>query len=159
MSKKVVKLTEAQLRRIIKEESGNLVGETRPEKVSLKPDAWEGGENLDEPLDLAKILFGLDTLDATEDKAPVVKENCDGTGGCGCATCDAAPVEEMGWLSPPSPPCQNTYDTVLGELNMDPLNTGKLVTPLMDSTGTSCPLSAAMALVSAILNSKNQGYF
>ena len=68
-----MKLTKSQLRQIIKEELGNLVGETRPEEVGLKPDAWEGGENLVEPMDLTDILFGTKTVSAVEDKPGITE--------------------------------------------------------------------------------------
>lgn len=68
-----MKITKAQLRQIIKEELGNLVGETRPEEVGLKPDAWEGGENLVEPMDLTDILFGTKTVSAVEDKPGITE--------------------------------------------------------------------------------------
>ena len=68
-----MKITKAQLRQIIKEELGNLVGETKPEEVGLKPDAWEGGENLVEPMDLADILFGTKTVSAVEDKPGITE--------------------------------------------------------------------------------------
>ena len=68
-----MKITKSQLRQIIKEELGNLVGETKPEEVGLKPDAWEGGENLVEPMDLADILFGTKAVSAVEDKPGVTE--------------------------------------------------------------------------------------
>lgn len=68
-----MKITKAQLRQIIKEELGNLVGETKPEEVGLKPDAWEGGENLVEPMDLSDILFGTKTVSAVEDKPGITE--------------------------------------------------------------------------------------
>lgn len=68
-----MKITKSKLRQIIKEELGNLVGETRPEEVGLKPDAWEGGENLVEPMDLTDILFGTKTVSAVEDKPGITE--------------------------------------------------------------------------------------